>query len=118
MWIALIIAAVVAILAMVAEHWVPFQFGVELEPWQAYTVGSGTCLLIWSVWAACYGPCAWEAIAGIWAVFAAAGLTVIIAYRVDRYRAELDRLRFEAEQAAEKASLQRDRAEYLENGRG
>ena len=117
MWIALAAAVAVSVLAMIAEHWVPLQFGVELEPWQAYTVGSGTCLAIWSVWAACYGPCSWEAIAGIWAVFAAAGLTVIVAYRVDRYRAELDTLRWRAEQAAEKANLQRARAEYLEDGR-
>jgi hypothetical protein len=117
MWIALVAAAAVTILAMIAEHWVPCQFGVELEQVHAYAVGSGTCLAIWSAWAACYGPAAWEAIAGIWAVFAAAGLTVIVAYRVDRYRAELDALRWRAEQAAEKASLQRARAEYLEDGR-
>jgi len=79
--ITFIMGVTLTVLLLAVGHWYPWTR--KLPRVQAYIYGTVSLLTGFTVWRGLTGD--WVTVAGIWAIAGAGGLTVILAYRIDRF---------------------------------
>ena len=75
------IAMTITALALAVEHWFPYVG--RLARLQAYTVGTVTLWMGFSLWRLMNGD--WQTPLGLAAICATGGLTVIVGYKIDHW---------------------------------
>jgi hypothetical protein len=106
MWISIVLTALIAMLMVLVEHWMPWRkmIGKELPKQSAYILGTLAILGPLTVLFITWGD--WQALASIWITAAAAGTGTLAAYAIDGMLDQRIRLKaIEAEHAVLKQGV-------------